>query len=321
MFEAWQIVIIVILCLANAAIAAFGVYSAIYCRRSFARQLCTARLQQRRDELLQKLDAMRSGRAVDELEAESDDDIEDADGDDDIEDADDAESETVSSEIDGESAATDDAQSAFGAKLRILPVKEMTAKMRADFALTGIACDEKKFYARYTYSFGARLHGADDKVKEYYIGLMNEIAMYKGMKTRESAKQIRIYKGNNTLGAILFRGKSLCIAFALDPAVYADTKYRGKDMSDKKRFEQTPMLFKISSPRKLGYAQILLAQLAEKNMIDMSESVEAVKYDLSPMSDGELYDAGLLRIKLVREVEAKTPERSDEDHNGAAEAR
>ena len=129
------------------------------------------------------------------------------------------------------------------------------------FALIGA---DGKVLIRYDYSFRAKLIQASAEVQDWYGELSDEFLSYAKVKSAESWKQVRFYKGRIPLAIALFKGKKLCIAFALDPNDYEDTKYHGENMSDVKRFAKTPMLLRITSRRRVGYAKYLFAQLAEK---------------------------------------------------------
>lgn len=51
------------------------------------------------------------------------------------------------------------------------------------------------------------------------------------------------------------------VALALDPSEYAGTKYRGVDMSRYKTYARTPMMIKLTSQRRSGYAEHLARAL------------------------------------------------------------
>ena len=51
---------------------------------------------------------------------------------------------------------------------------------------------------------------------------------------------------------------------ALNPSEYIDTKYSPKDMSDVKKYEDTPMLVKIKSLRGVKFAKELIDALCSK---------------------------------------------------------
>ena len=111
--------------------------------------------------------------------------------------------------------------------------------------------DGRRILVRYNYSFRAKLIQAPAEVQDRFGQLMDEFASYPAVKTRESWRQVRVYSGRKTLASVLFKGRKLCVAYALDPKVYEDTKYHGADLSGVKRYEKTPMLLKVFSDRKL----------------------------------------------------------------------
>ncbi len=122
----------------------------------------------------------------------------------------------------------------------------------------------RKVYIRYSYSFRAKLIQAGAEIQGRYGAITDAVNAYPRVKMSVSWKQVRIYSGRNTLALLLFRGRKLCMTFALDAAEFADTKYRGTDVSHVKRFQKTPMLLKITSARRLGYACNLFARVAER---------------------------------------------------------
>lgn len=111
------------------------------------------------------------------------------------------------------------------------------------------------------WSFKARLHNASDAMKGRYFALLEELSTYKGVKTSESWDKVRVYIGRKTYGAMTFRGKTLCLAMALNPADYAESKYVFDDISEVARFAATPMLVRLSSDRQLKYLRELLETL------------------------------------------------------------
>ena len=138
--------------------------------------------------------------------------------------------------------------------------------------------EARKIYVRYIFSFRAKLIQAPQEIQQRYGELADEVNSYYRVKMSVSWKQVRIYAGRNTLAMLLFKGRKLCMAFALDPKEYEETKYRGKDLSDIKRFQKTPMLLKLTSPRKVRYATHLFADVAAKYGLEKGETVRTEFY-------------------------------------------
>lgn len=109
-------------------------------------------------------------------------------------------------------------------------------------------------------SFRTKLKQADQDTKDRYKEFINYSKTIPNVKNLISKRQVRLYKGRKTLGIIFFRGKTICIAFPLDPKQYENTKYKGTDVSSVKRFENTPMLIKLTSKRRVETAKYLLLQ-------------------------------------------------------------
>ncbi len=270
------------------------------------RKLCTKQLQQRREELLGMLETMKNDGAFAVAdEEEKEDDLTEEEMYEDDEDDDDLEMGVISADDEeslAEAVASADEASEFDRRVRIMKAAEMSPAMREKFSLVGSEYDEKSYFVRFAYSFEAKLNRADEKVQERYVALLNELALYRGVKIASSSKQQRIYKGRKTLGLIMFRGRTLCIALALNPADYKDTKYRGIDMSEKKRFKATPMVFKLTSSRKIEYAKYLLVQLADAHTLVMNENPEKAEINFENLSDAELFENDKLKIYVLGEV-------------------
>ena len=105
-----------------------------------------------------------------------------------------------------------------------------------------------------------------------------------------------IYLGRNLFALLLFKGKKLAIALALDPATHGDPKYHAFDMSGSRRFDRTPMLMRITSPRKVKYAIELLTELFDG--AELTNKNLAVKpHTVTPKTKEQLLAEGLIRIE------------------------
>ena len=172
-------------------------------------------------------------------------------------------------------------------------VSEEDARRFAELA--GIKGGQAWF--RYNYSFLAKLALASEEVRGRYAALYEEITRWQKVKTRVSWRQERVRSGRKNLAMLFFRGRRLCIALALDPAEFAETKYRGEDVSGVKRFAATPMMLRISSPRKLKYAMYLFGLAAERAGLTCGESGQSAEL-IPPASVNDLIAAGLIRVTM-----------------------
>lgn len=207
--------------------------------------------------------------------------------------------EVISAEQEDDS---DDVEDSKVVRAGILAVRDMSGVMRNALNLAGGAYDEKRYYVRYNYSFEAKLRNSDDEVKSRYESILSEAYCYKKLNIRETFRGVRLSVGRKSLGQIFFKGKTLCVALALDPSEYEQTKYRGIDVSQVKRFAATPMLLKLTSDRRLGYAKYLFTKLAEYNNLEPNFTGIEVSADVSAMDINQLFSAGLLKITVIGEA-------------------
>lgn len=85
---------------------------------------------------------------------------------------------------------------------------------------------------------------------------MIAVAHEYGLRSRESRKHLGVFCGRRLIAKVVFRGKTPCVALALDPSEYAGTKYRGVDMSRYKTYARTPMMIKLTSQRRMAMRNI-----------------------------------------------------------------
>ncbi|MBO7341515.1 MAG: hypothetical protein J6U87_02425 [Clostridia bacterium] len=146
----------------------------------------------------------------------------------------------------------------------------------------------------YSYSFAARLALAEDDAKEYWRTIVTYARSF-GVKVSRSWERERIHLGRNIFAMITFKGKRLAISFANPPEPVPE-KYRVTDMSSTKKFERTPLLMRVSSPRKLKYAIELLHTLfTAAGLTDKKLSVQLEPVD--HRTKEELLCDGLIRLK------------------------
>lgn len=305
-----QLTVVILLSVLLVALIAGNILLFFYLRKRSVRKLCTHRLQNRRDELLEQLNLLREGVFVNVNEEEDEEEDEEAEDmllvDEEDDDKDDGETAVAYSEPQNLDVVTqEEVDETFAAE--ILYVANTSAEARQKLGFAGAEYDRKRYYVRYSLGFEAKLRLSSDEVKERYVALMNEIATYQGVKVKPSYRQLRVYKGRKTLMLIVFRGKTLCAAFALNPADYEETKFRGIDKSDSRRFAKTPMLMKLTSQRRLDYSKYLLVQLAENNTIMPLTQPEQLTFDLAEKTREELFVDNKLQITVLGEVPDSVP--------------
>lgn len=306
-------VCIAISCVLLALIAANVVMFVIFARRGEHR-MCNRDLQSEREKLLERLNHVRSGGAVEtgsyplwEIAAKIS-----------------AGGQVVPPDVAVAAVASveeEEADESEEVGVDVLAVADMAPNTRALLGFVGEEYDLKRYYVRYSYGFEAKLRSADPETKDFYTAFLNEVASYKGISVSPSYRKLRIYKGRNTLAVMLFRGKKLCVALALDPAQFAETKYHGEDMSEIKRFEKTPMLMRFTSARKLEYTKFLFGLLAETEGVLKGDAVQT-EYDLEEQNRDEMFAANIMRIIVLGEappLEQTEMEDDDDEEETRAE--
>ena len=134
-----------------------------------------------------------------------------------------------------------------------------------------------KVQIRYDKSQAAKLMQSDSVVKDYYDVIKNELLSYKGVKCRLSWKHESFRKGRVCVAKLKVRGKHLRLLLPLNPNDYVDTKYKVKDLSDKKNHADTPCGYSIKNDRRSVYAKDLIATVMQANDAEKIET-EFVKY-------------------------------------------
>ena len=294
-----QTIIVCVCCVLAVALIAVNVLLILHFRKNRDRKLCTYQLQNKRDELLDQLRILINGGTV---AFDSEEDVDEESllmvENDDADDTD--ESEQPEQHYLGV-VEREDVDETLDAK--ILSVSELSTFSRSKLGLVGSKYDDKRYYVRYSYGFEAMLRNSDDEVKNRYSEIMNEFYQYK-INMQLGYSQIRIYKGHTTLALVTFSGKTLCVAFALNPSAYMDSAYNGVNKADKKRYAKTPMVVRLTSQRQVQYAKYLMLQLALTYTIVLDDQVQTLKFDLSNRTVSQLFDEDKLRISLLGEVPA-----------------
>ncbi len=142
--------------------------------------------------------------------------------------------------------------------------------------------------------FFAKISQLEEEKKDYYGELKNYILQYKKVSARASWACETFSNRRMPKIRLAVRGKTLVAFFALDPKAYEDSKYHGKDMSETKKFAETPMMVKIKSDRGLKYAKELVDVVLDG--LVKNENYEAVDYKIPYKSDKQLFEEGLIKV-------------------------
>lgn len=161
---------------------------------------------------------------------------------------------------------------------------------------------------RYNRSFIAKIIQSDDKLKTYYGEIRNELMRYK-VKTRVSWKYETFKTGRKLLAKISVRGKTLSLYLALDPAAYADTKYKIDDVSSVAKNADVPTLYKIKNDRRCKYAKELIADLMNANGLEAGEAPADDYTAIYPYEELEpLLERGLVKLLKWQETGSDSEE-------------
>ena len=149
---------------------------------------------------------------------------------------------------------------------------------------------------RYDKSFTARLIQSDDDTKYWYTDLKNDLLSYKSVHNRISWKRETYKCHKEVIAKIAYRGKTMCIYLPLNPAEYVE-EYPVEDASDMTAYEDTPMMIRLKSKRRVKMAQQLVGSIMEQKGIKRIER-EAEDYYVPYEGIIELINRGLVRREI-----------------------
>lgn len=117
---------------------------------------------------------------------------------------------------------------------------------------------------RYDKSFTARYIQSSDEIKIWYTTLKNELLSYKKVKARMSWKRETFFFGREIVARLGYRGNTLCIYLPLNPADYAESKYKVEDVSEYSSYGDTPCMYRLKNEKRVRLAIELFATIMEK---------------------------------------------------------
>ncbi len=177
------------------------------------------------------------------------------------------------------------------------------------------AAGQAQVLYRYRKSYRSKLSQADEKIREYYVGLKSAMLYYRGVRARKSWNYEAYNRGRNPIAKLIPKSKTIYLYLAIDPAELADTKYGVVDVSEKKKFAATPSLMKIKGDRKYKFALELIEKICAEQL-ELKPRRKQVEPDtIGYMSSEELLEAG-----LVKQLAAAAPLDSPVEVYGKAPA-
>lgn len=140
--------------------------------------------------------------------------------------------------------------------------------------------------------FNSKMMFAPYETKEYYNEIKNYLTMYRA-KGRFSARcETFRYKG--LVAKVALGGKSLKVFLALDPSIIDENpKYHLKDFSEKKQYQEVPVMIKVRSPRSLKYFKELVDIMMANRGVKPKRNFEPSDYMPSLIPNGEAILASL----------------------------
>ena len=156
--------------------------------------------------------------------------------------------------------------------------------------------DGEVVLVRFRTSFESR-YIQSGALQDYYTAIKNALLSYKGVKARTSWNYESFNKGRVQLAKLNIKGNALLVNLALDPALYNQSKYHFTDMSDKPKFEKTPMLMKVKSDRALKYVLELIAEMMKTLEIPEGKPQNA-DYHMPYETTEALASRGLVKVIL-----------------------
>lgn len=157
-------------------------------------------------------------------------------------------------------------------------------------------------------SFTAKLKQSEEKVKEYYSALKNELVSYKKINSNVSWHGDRFNHGRDTVAKINIVGKTLGLYLALDPndeEEFKTTVYHQKDVSAQKAYEHTPFMVKVKSDAAVKKAIRLIVALAAKLATEKDENFTETDYvaEYGYATTKQLYDEGYIKATKEKKVD------------------
>lgn len=127
-----------------------------------------------------------------------------------------------------------------------------------------ITPDGRHILIKYRKSFRARIIQADEECKSYYAALKNYILSFDGITASDSWNYESFGCGRKQFVKMNVTGKTLVLFLALDPAELDGSKYKYDDVGARKRYEKTPVKFKVRSARSFKWAKELVDMTMER---------------------------------------------------------
>ena len=163
--------------------------------------------------------------------------------------------------------------------------------------------------------FNTKMMFAPYETKEYYNEIKNYLTMYRA-KSRVSAS-CETYRYKGLVAKVALGGKSVKVFLALDTSIIEENpKYHLKDFSEKKRYQEVPVMIKVRSPRSLKYFKELVDIMMANRGVKPKRNFEPSDYmpQLIPNGEAILASLGMSTYYLQNTMNVKgIPEEMPDD--------
>ena len=127
-------------------------------------------------------------------------------------------------------------------------------------------------------TFVEKFKGADKELRAKYSEIKNALLSHKKVHSRISKSGDSFRYGRDLLASITIVGKHIRVYFALNPNDYENSKFHHFDASDKKKYEETPLLMKVKSDLSVKNTIKLIDDICAKYEAAVDPKYEAVDY-------------------------------------------
>jgi len=160
------------------------------------------------------------------------------------------------------------------------------------------ADDGQKVYVTYNYSFASKLSLSSEETRYRYQIISDTLLSY-GLRKRQSWKQERYYTKGRNYVKLIFRGKTPCICFDIEPESLKGTKYSVEDVSGIKKYEDVPSMMRVRSGRGCKYAVELIQMMMETAGIKQQREVQEEFEPIPAMTKEELVNNGSIKVMMT----------------------
>lgn len=151
---------------------------------------------------------------------------------------------------------------------------------------------------RFDRSFYAKLILSERAVKEYYADIATACLKYEKVRASMGWSGVSFTAGRTRIAFIAFRGKTLCLYLALDPAASGESRYKARDVGGLKTHAKTPAMFRVKSEGAKRYALSRVDEAAERAGLSLCDTAPAPVQakDFPPDTFQNLIARGLVRV-------------------------